>query len=103
MSLLLPTSCDIYYTAIAQINYIAWKIYVFNLIVSVLIVSDPLQVNRTVTSLDIAKNKFGDRDVEYIARGLSLNDVITRLDMSCNDVSIEGAQMLGYALRKAKC
>lgn len=61
--------------------------------------SESLEVNSTLTCLDLAHNNIRSSDSEFLAEALSFNDTLTSLNLSRNKIDALGSQSLSKALQ----
>ena len=65
----------------------------------VVLLSEALKVNSTLTQLDLRRNDIGDKGATGIAKALKVNSTLTVLYLSGNDVGDQGATGLAEALK----
>ena len=65
----------------------------------VVLLSEALKVNSTLTLLDLRTNGIGDQGATGLAEALKVNSTLTKLDLSTNDIGDQGATGLAEALK----
>ena len=68
--------------------------------IEISILSDGLMNNQTLKSLSLWKNSIGDQGVQFLSNVLSSNKtVLTKVDLSSNEITDLGAEYLSQMLR----
>ncbi|CAF1201476.1 unnamed protein product [Didymodactylos carnosus] len=62
-------------------------------------IAEALTINQILTTLDIALNKISDEGAKAIAEALKTNKTLTSLDINSNNISDEGAKAIAEALK----
>jgi Ran GTPase-activating protein (RanGAP) involved in mRNA processing and transport len=58
-----------------------------------------LQINSTLTTLDLYDNEIGDEGAKHLAQTLQINRTLTTLHLYSNQIGAEGAEHLAEALQ----
>ncbi|CAF3159928.1 unnamed protein product, partial [Rotaria socialis] len=67
-----------------------------------LVANELLQVNKTLTRLDLYTNQIGDSGAQYLGEALKTNKSLTLLQLQTNQIGDSGAQYLADALKANK-
>jgi Ran GTPase-activating protein (RanGAP) involved in mRNA processing and transport len=57
-----------------------------------------LSINNTLTIIDLSGNNIGDKGVEFLSNALSVNNTLTGIDLSYNNIGDKGVEYLSNAL-----
>ena len=57
-----------------------------------------LQINKTLTYIDVSWNGFGNEGAAAFAEALCHNEVLTYIDLSSNRIGLEGARKIAHCL-----
>ncbi|CAF3528138.1 unnamed protein product [Rotaria socialis] len=67
-----------------------------------IVANELLQVNKTLTRLDLYTNQIGDSGAQYLGEALKTNKSVTLLQLQTNQIGDSGAQYLADALKVNK-
>src|SRR4051812_27594411 len=74
-------------------------IFKFNIASGVRSISDSLQVNSTLTTLNLGENKIGSDGAQSISDSLKVNSTLTTLNLEQNDIWLGGAKSISDSLK----
>jgi hypothetical protein len=62
------------------------------------VLADLLNNNVALTDIDLAKNRVGDAQAKQLCSAIGENSILTRIDLSSNELSAEGIKLFHAAM-----